>query len=331
MTTNPEPLSKHKAIRLISTKNLAYSDWLKTRKQGIGSSDAATAVGLNPYKSPLALWIEKTSSDEDLIRLTLEDESSPMHWGKILEPIIAEEYSKKTGFKVRRVNAVLQHPDEDKQWMLANLDYSVVGQDEVQILECKTAGQHGAKLWQDGVPEYYQLQVQHQLAVTGKKAADVCVLICGQDLRIYRIERDEALIEKLIQLESRFWEMVQKRIEPPADGSLSSARALAMLYPKETSDTVDFSENIELEQTFQELKATKQVLEETKQKEASLRQTIQQAMGEHAKAVFADGVITWKRSKDTVSLDTKTLLEAHPELLEQYPLVREGSRRFLVS
>jgi predicted phage-related endonuclease len=45
-----------------------------------------------------------------------------------------------TNHKVRRVNAVLQHPDEDKHFMLANLDYAVVGNEEVQILECKTVG-----------------------------------------------------------------------------------------------------------------------------------------------------------------------------------------------
>ena len=51
--------------------------------------------------------------------------------------------------------------------MLANLDREVMGVPDVQILECKTAGEFGARLWRDGVPEYVQLQVQHQLAVTG--------------------------------------------------------------------------------------------------------------------------------------------------------------------
>ena len=85
--------------------------------------------------------------------------------------------------------------------MLANLDREVMGAPDVQILECKTAGINGARLWKEGVPEYVQLQVMHQLAVTGKQAADVAVLICGQDLQIHRIERDETMIAQLIQLE----------------------------------------------------------------------------------------------------------------------------------
>jgi putative phage-type endonuclease len=90
-----------------------------------------------------------------------------MFWGTLLEPIVAAHYTKRTGNKVRRVNAVLQHPKHP--WMLANVDREVVGSSEVQILECKTAGIHGARLWKDGVPEYVQLQVMHQLAVTATR------------------------------------------------------------------------------------------------------------------------------------------------------------------
>ena len=96
-----------------------------------------------------------------------------MYWGTVLEPIVAQHYSKRTDNKVRRVNAVLQHPSEP--FMLVNLDREIVGNADVQVLECKTAGIHGAKLWADGVPEYVQVQVIHQLAVTGKRAADVAV------------------------------------------------------------------------------------------------------------------------------------------------------------
>ena len=49
-----------RALRLASTKGMSRDEWLIMRKQGIGSSDAATAVGLNPYQSPLELWMIKT-------------------------------------------------------------------------------------------------------------------------------------------------------------------------------------------------------------------------------------------------------------------------------
>lgn len=208
------------AKRLINTKQLDYQAWLEVRKQGIGSSDAAAACGLNPYMSMLELWMIKTGR----VQQNIDDESSghaPLYWGKQLEPLVAEYYSMHTNNKVRRVNAVLQHPDPDKAFMLANLDYAVVGNEDVQILECKTAGEYGAKLWRDGVPLYVLCQVQHQLAVTGKQAAHICVLLCGQETKIYKVSRNEALIEQIIQAERLFWECVENDVPPAVDASVN--------------------------------------------------------------------------------------------------------------
>lgn len=206
---NENAYKSRPALRLIDTKELPREDWLTVRKQGIGSSDAGAAVGLNPYKSQLELWLEKTGRDTTLPKIDPHDEESPAYWGNVLEPIVAWHYSKRTGKKVRRINAVLQHPDPELPWMLANIDREVNGADDVQILECKTAGINGARLWKEGVPEYVQLQVMYQLAVTGKQVADVAVLLGGQHLEIYRIERDEQVIARVIELERKFWHYVQ--------------------------------------------------------------------------------------------------------------------------
>src|SRR6185312_509120 len=168
-------MKKQAALRLVDTRTLDRRQWLDVRKGGIGSSDAAAAVGLSPYKSQLELWLEKTGRGTAKEETTGMDD--PCYWGTLLEPYVATAYQQKTGRKVRRVNAVLQHPTFN--FMLANLDREIVGSPDVQILECKTAGEFGSRLWKDGVPEYVQLQVQHQLAVTGKAAADVAVLLCG--------------------------------------------------------------------------------------------------------------------------------------------------------
>lgn len=319
------------ALRLVSTKEMNRQTWLEVRKGGIGASDAAAAVGLNPYQSQLELWMVKTGRDVGLPKVDPKDESSPMYWGSLLEPIVAAHYTKRTGNKVRRINAVLQHPDPDCSWALANLDYIVSGSSDVQILECKTAGEFGARLWKDGVPEYVQLQVQHQLAVTNKMAADVCVLVCGQEIRIYRIERDEALINQLIELERKFWHYVETDTPPPADGSDSAALALQCLYPHDRGDTLDFTEDTEMSNTFSDLVAIRAEIEVRDKIEAELKQRIQQRMGSASRAKFEIGDVSWKRSKDGLGLDVSTLIKEQPDLLTTYPLVRPGSRRFLVN
>ncbi|MBL4833960.1 MAG: YqaJ viral recombinase family protein [Pseudomonas sp.] len=322
---------KGTALRLVSTTGLDRERWLAVRKGGIGSSDAAAAVGLNPYKSQLALWLEKTGRDAAMPEINPDDDSTPVFWGTILEPIVATQYSKRTGLKVRKVNAVLQHADANLHWMMANLDREVVGSSEVQILECKTAGINGARLWKEGVPEYVQLQVMHQLAVTGKQTADLAVLIGGQDLEIHRIERDEQMIANLIELERRFWQYVVNDTPPPADGSDSSDQALRCLYPQDTGRTLDLSGSPALSMAYVELKALKQLITKQQLREAELKQQLQQAMGDASRATFTGGQITWKRSKDSSMLDIDSLLKDKPHLKARYSRIKEGSRRFLIS
>jgi len=249
----------------------------------------------------------------------------------LLEPIVAAHYTKRSGNRVRRINAVLQHPDQDKAWMLANIDREIVGAADVQILECKTAGEFGARLWRDGVPDYVVCQVQHQLAVTGKAAADVCVLICGQEIRIYRIERDDVLINRLIELERQFWRYVEMDVPPPADGSDSADVALRCLYPHDAGHTLDLTQDRDLSATFADLVSVREEIAHREQVEAQLMQKIQQRMAGASRAVFETGAVSWKRSKDSLGVDMEKLLQAQPDLLQRYPLTKPGSRRFLIS
>ncbi|WP_028208847.1 YqaJ viral recombinase family nuclease [Paraburkholderia nodosa] len=316
------------ALRLVETKDLSRNDWLEVRKNGIGGSDAAAAVGLSPYMSPLELWLIKTGRDANLPRPDPQDTSEPVYWGSLLEPIVAASYTKQTRNRVRRINAVLQHPTVP--FMLANIDREVVGNRDVQLLECKTAGEFGTRLWRDGVPEYVQLQVQHQLAVTGKSAADVAVLICGQKLEVYRVVRDDALIARLIELEAAFWRFVETDTPPPADGSDSADRALRCLYPG-AGGTVDFTGDRRLSSAFADLITVRAAIEARQQVEAQLKQTIAQAMAEADRAEFETGSVSYKRSKDGTGVDLKRLLSDHPHFATQYAITKAGSRRFLVN
>ncbi|HCF5959400.1 TPA: YqaJ viral recombinase family protein [Pseudomonas aeruginosa] len=322
---------KRPALRLVSTKELPREDWLQIHKQGIGSSDAAAAVGLNPYKSQLELWLEKTGRDALLPKSDPNDEDSPTYWGNILEPIVSNHYTRRTGNRVRRINAVLQHPDPKLDWMLANIDREVIGASDVQILECKTAGINGARLWKEGVPVYVQLQVMHQLAVTGKQVADVAVLLGGQNLEIHRIERDDELIARLIELERDFWSYVQRDTPPPADGSDSAEQALRCLYPQDNGSTLDFAQDPLLSAAFDELQMVRASLEVQSKREAELKQQLQQAMGDASRATFANGAVSWRKAKDSVVLDVAALLKEKPYLLARFPTTKTGSRRFLMS
>jgi len=318
------------AKRLANTKQMNYQQWQEVRKQGIGSSDAATACGLNPYMSMLELWMIKTGR----MQQNIEDESAgyaPLYWGKKLEPLVAEYYNMHTNNKVRRVNAVLQHPDEDKHFMLANLDYAVVGNGEVQILECKTVGEYGSKLWRDGVPLYVLCQVQHQLAVTGKQAAHICALICGHETKIYKVTRNETVIQHIINAERHFWQCVETGIPPSVDASDSAAKALQQLYPEQIPLTVeDLTQNEQANYLFNQLLEERHKVEQHQQYFDELKHQLQMMMKDAERAVFTGGSVTWKKSQDSISLDSKSLLKQHPEYLQQFPQTKAGTRRFQI-
>ena len=316
--------------RLVNTKSLSREEWLAVRKQGIGSSDAAAACGIHPYLSMLELWMIKTGRMESSIDESLEG-YSPLYWGNTLEPMVAKYYQEHTGNKVRRVNAILQHPDPDKHFMLANLDYSVVGSDKIQILECKTAGEHGAKLWKHGVPLYVTCQVQHQLAVTGKTAAHICVLLCGHEAKIYKVERDERLIESIIEQERLFWQYVATDTPPTPDHSESAARALKQLYPNpKPSSKVDLRDDDGANKLFEQLLSYRDYMQELEQRHDQVKHQLQTLIANNEVAVFEKGAISWKRSKDSVGLDSKAVIKAYPELLAKFSKTRQGSRRFVI-
>lgn len=325
----PHRRYREQARRLVDTRALDRKAWLSIRQSGIGSSDAAAAVGLHPYKSQLELWMDKTGrqfTDKEPSRGEML--TSPLHWGQVLEPLVADHYARHTGHRVQRVNAILQHVEHP--WMLANLDREIVGNDAVQILECKTAGIYGAKLWKEGVPEYVQLQVMHQLAVTGQQAADVAVLLGGHELQIHRIERDEAMIDQLISLERQFWDYVKNDTPPPADGSDSADQALRALFPQDDGETIDLCHDASLGQAFADLQRVRKTQDEAKKEEAKLKHKLQQAMGTATLATFPTGSLSWKQTKPINRLDTKTLQKDHPALCADYLHAHPGTRRLVV-
>lgn len=170
----------------------------------------------------------------------------------------------------------------------------------------------------------------HQLAVTGKRAADVAVLLGGQTLEIHRIERDEQMIARLIELERTFWRYVETDTPPPADGSASAELALRCLYPQDNGEVVDFRSHAELTATFLEFKVVRQSIAYKEKREAELKQLLQQAMGDASRAEFSNGYVSWRKAKDIIALDVARLLQDKPYLQAKYPLLKPGARRFLV-
>lgn len=199
-----------------------HGKWLEARAIGIGGSDAAVIMGMNPYKSPYQLWLEKTGQAEapDLSHV------QAVYWGSKNEANIADWFQEETGKRVKRLGTLRSR---EYPFMLANVDRTVVG--ENAGLEIKTAGVSQYRKWKDDeIPDAYYCQCLHYMAVTGAAYWYIAVLLGGNEAKWKRIERNEEDIQHLIMAETDFWKLVEARTPPPVDGSDSCAAALSAQY-----------------------------------------------------------------------------------------------------
>lgn len=199
-----------------------HEKWLEARTLGIGGSDAAVIMGMNRYKSPYQLWLEKTGQAEapDL------SGNQYVYWGTRNESNIADWFQEETGKKVKRLGTLRS---KEYPFMLANVDRTVVG--ENAGLEIKTAGVRQYRKWKDDeIPDAYYCQCLHYMAVTGADYWYIAVLLGGNEAKWKRIERNEEDIQHLIMAETDFWKLVETRTPPPVDGSDSCAAALSAQY-----------------------------------------------------------------------------------------------------
>ena len=113
------------------------------------------------------------------------------------------------------------------------------------------------------------------------------------------------------------------------DASESAAKAIQQLYPAHVPLTVeDLSQNENANLMFDQLIKMKEEIQHKQERFDQLKHEIQMMMQDKERAVFTHGSVVWKKAKDSISLNTKALLQHQPELIELYPLQKQGSRRF---
>lgn len=301
---------------LTSTKGLSHEEWLGYRMQGIGGSDAAAIVGLNPWSSPTAVFADK-------LGITPAKESSEaMRIGTDLEEYVAKRFTEATGKRVRRENNILQsieHP-----FMLANVDRMIVG--EKAGLECKTTSPYNKADWDGGtVPSPYYCQCQHYMGVLGFNKWYLAVLVLGTGFHWYEVERNEDDIAALIKAEEEFWHLVETKTAPEPDGSDASAAILRTMYDGSDGGEIMLTGLANDLKRYEEIQTMMRSLET---EEAGIIQRIQSQMG-NAHIGHADGwKATWKPSTSR-RLDTKRIKSEQPDIYETYSK-ESTSRRFML-
>lgn len=329
---------------LVNTAELTHQQWLEWRQKGIGGSDAGAICGLNKYRSPIAVFLDKTA--ETVVETPMNE---AMRFGHDAEPYVAkrwcecmdEQKAAELGIKpdklpksqktrVQRDNRMLQH--DDYPWMLADIDRRVVG--ENAGLECKTCTPYSAYKWADnGIPPEYLIQCLHYMAVTGADRWYLACLITGQGMQCRVIDRKEDLVKEgirnLIQIEQDFWENnVLKHEMPAPDGSEAADKALNWLYP----DSDPEKEVVEIEDiTLDRYDEISLLIDDLTAEKRQIEQSIKSEMKNAEKADLGGRTISWKSYSGREGVDTKRFKKDHPDLFEEYKKVGKPYRRFAIS
>ncbi|GAB6149853.1 YqaJ viral recombinase family nuclease [Clostridium novyi] len=271
--------------------------WLQERQKGIGGSDVGAILGINKWKTPFEVYLEKTEPITEV-----KEQSEAAYWGDQFEEVVAKEFERRTGKKVRRDRRHFKH--KKYPFMVANIDRRVVG--ESAVLECKTANQFLSKEWEDEeIPASYLVQVQHYLEVTGAKKGYIAVLIGGQKFIWKEVERDEELIRMIIDAEKEFWKLVENKTPPTLDGSSAAEKWVNEKFKIANEGEIvelDFSYKNKLQEYFELKKREKEFKEEIKQLENQLKNDIGNAELAHVPGFD----ISWKQIKSS-RVDSKKL------------------------
>jgi len=265
--------------------------WLAERQNSIGASESPAALGQSPYRSPYQLWAEKTGLIEPADLSNFE----PAEWGLRCEPIIADSFSDRTG---RRVTMWLQHKSVRHplfNWISCTPDaIQVCPMRGEGLLQIKITHEFNAANWKDGPPLYYQIQLQHEMAVMGMEWGTLVVLIGGQRLRYFDCWKntrfiDTALLPKL----EEFWRCVCTRTPPMVDGSIGTAKVLAALHPDDSGETVALT--IEADTWAGQLASAKEARAKAEAAVTEAANHIKAAMGAATYGVAPNGTIfSWK-------------------------------------
>lgn len=293
---------------IVSTENLPYAEWLEYRRHGIGGSDAAVVCGISRYKSPFELWLDKTG------QLPEQEAGEPAYWGTLLEPVVRNEFQKRTGIEVTAPKQLLQ--SEEHPFMLANLD-GICEHPELGtcVFEAKTASAYKASEWENAIPDEYMLQIQHYMAVTGYKGAYIAVLIGGNSFKWKFVERDEELISMLIRLESDFWGHVQNNTPPPIDGSEATAKFLADKFAECNSGVTTLPDSAA--DIIAQYDTVSAKLDELTEQKRLAENQLKEMLGNNECGTVGNSIVTWKAVTQE-RLDTKTLKAEQPLLYKQY-------------
>lgn len=305
--------------------------FLAERLTGIGGSDVASLLGLEPYGCRRKLWYEKTGVSADFPFAGNNHTAR----GTALEPIVR-------GLVERQGRGILDAPTRrhpDAPYLLAHLDGQLImtpelGDTTPGVFEAKCPSvREFCRIKRGGLPEAWQLQVQHYLLVTGWVWGLVAVFSAELwELLTVRLEADPVLQASIRREADAFW---RQKENGPAPDRLPEVGKRCRECPWRTTclgDALLAARDAEEEgrekgeplpqdpalagiaREYLEMKALQDDAEALAD-DAKAR--LIEALGDR-QAVETDGARVYYRAAERTTMDTAGIRQAHPDIAKEF-------------
>ena len=299
-------------------------EWLTHRQEGIGSSEVATMLGLNPWETPYQLWRRKKGLDAP------KEETFAMKAGHYLEDAVSMFWHDETGRDIIKRSAI--------DWLILNADkpYMRVSPDRTYwlsdsrknsdkgILECKTTQM---TIDEDDIPKHWFCQLQYQLGVAELQQGSLAWLCSGRQFGYKDIALVPDFFQWIEEEVTKFWiDNIQGNVEPDA----TSVADVLLKYNRHTDGKIiEVADDIYT--AVNDLKALKEQIAQLDEQKESLEEKIKLGFGD-AEAISYGGqtIATWKAPKPSEKFDAKAFAKAHPDLAKEFTAPYQGARRFLI-
>lgn len=301
------------------------NEWLEYRKHGIGSSEVASILGLNPYQTPYQLWRRKKGLDAP------QEETFAMKAGHYLEDAVSQFWADATGREVIKSSAgdwlIVNNEREflraspDRTYWIPGLPKS---NENKGILECKTTQM---SIDADDLPKHWFCQVQYLLGVSELTQGSLAWLCSGREFGYKDIAFVEDFYGWMTEEIERFWvDNILGGIEPAA----TSVADVVTKYARHTEGKI-IEASDELLAAYTRLKEVRTEIAKAEAEKEELEAKIKIGFGD-AEAISYGGqtLATWKASKESAKFDSKAFCQAHPDLAQSFTKTVPGTRRFIL-
>ncbi len=301
------------------------NEWLEARQDGIGASEVATIVGLNPWESPYQLWRRKLGIDPP------KEENFAMRAGHYLEDAVAKFWHDETGHEIIKASVEdFMFIDTEKPFLRVSPDrtYWLSGMtrndDNKGILECKTTQK---SIDADDLPKHWFCQVQMNLGVAELERGSIAWLTQGREFGYKDIALVPDFYGWLVEEVEKFW---KDHILGKKEPDVSNVKDILLKYNRHTDGKV-IEVTDEIFNTYKDLKDVRAQIDTLEERKVTLEERIKLAFGD-AEAVSYGGetLATWKAPKPSMKFDAKRFQNENQAAIQPYMIQYQGSRRFLL-